>query len=143
MYTFIISISSRNQDFQEVVVETVGKPPLRFALAYGFRNIQNIVQRIKRSKCTYHFVEIMACPSGCNNGGGQIRPAGEETAKDRLKKVEQIYASIPNVLPSQFIEVYRLYDEWLEGANSAKSKKFLHTEYHEIEKSTNALAIKW
>ena len=37
---------------------------LRFAAAYGFRNIQNLVQKLKRGRCKYHFVEIMACPSG-------------------------------------------------------------------------------
>ena len=37
---------------------------MKFAIAYGFRNIQNIVQKIKRGKCPYHFVEVMACPSG-------------------------------------------------------------------------------
>ena len=37
---------------------------LRFAAAYGFRNIQNLMQKLKRGKCNYHFVEIMACPSG-------------------------------------------------------------------------------
>ncbi len=57
-------ISNRNQDFQEVIVEVNGEPVLRFALAYGFRNIQNIVQKIKRKKLSYHFVEVMACPSG-------------------------------------------------------------------------------
>ena len=54
----------RNADFQEVVVEVDSKPVLKFAIAYGFRNIQNIVQKIKRGKSAYHFVEVMACPSG-------------------------------------------------------------------------------
>jgi len=40
------------------------KPVLKFAAAYGFRNIQNLVQKMKRGKCPYHFVEVMACPSG-------------------------------------------------------------------------------
>ena len=37
---------------------------LKFAAAYGFRNIQNLVQKMKRGKCPYQFVEVMACPSG-------------------------------------------------------------------------------
>ena len=41
-----------------------GKPVLKFAAAYGFRNIQNLVQKMKRGRCSYHFVEVMACPSG-------------------------------------------------------------------------------
>ena len=71
----------RNKDFKEVTLEvhiikqrcTVllnlyfqmdGHPVLQFAAAYGFRNIQNLVQKLKRKKCQYHYVEVMACPSG-------------------------------------------------------------------------------
>ena len=49
---------------QEVSLEHEGETVLKFAIANGFRNIQNIVQKIKRNKCQYHYVEIMACPSG-------------------------------------------------------------------------------
>ncbi|CAL1541927.1 unnamed protein product [Lymnaea stagnalis] len=133
----------RNQDFQEVTIETEGKPPLRFALAYGFRNIQNIVQRIKRGKCSYHYVEIMACPSACNNGGGQIRATGEESQKERLQAVEEIYRSVNTVDPFQHQQIETMYENWLGGKGSAKALQMLHTKYHEIEKSTNALNIKW
>ena len=54
----------RNQDMREVTVEHNGEVVFKFAIAYGFRNIQNIVQKIKRGRLNYHFVEIMACPSG-------------------------------------------------------------------------------
>lgn len=56
--------SLRNKDFQEVTLERDGQVLLHFALAYGFRNIQNLVQKLKRGKCPYHYVEVMACPSG-------------------------------------------------------------------------------
>lgn len=113
------------------------------ALAYGFRNIQNIVQKIKRGKCPYHYVEIMACPSGCVNGGGQIRPEGGVTPKDRLSKVNELYNSIKTVNPWTQDDVKTLYEEWLDGMDSEKCKQMLHTQYHEVEKMTNALAIKW
>lgn len=54
----------RNPDFREVILEKDGKILLRFAIANGFRNIQNLVQKLKRGKSSYHFVEVMACPSG-------------------------------------------------------------------------------
>lgn len=133
----------RNQDFQEVTIETEGKPPFKMALAYGFRNIQNIVQKIKRGKCPYHFVEIMACPSGCTNGGGQIRPEGEVTPKDRLVHVTELYNSVKTVNPWTQSDVQKLYADWLSGTDSEKCKQMLHTQYHEVEKMTNALAIKW
>lgn len=59
-----------------------GVTVLSFAKAYGFRNISTIVTKVKRGRCPYDFVEVMACPSGCVNGGGQVRalPADGATA---------------------------------------------------------------
>lgn len=62
--SFAVLCSPRNKDFQEVTLERDGEVLLQFALAYGFRNIQNLVQKMKRGKCPYHYVEVMACPSG-------------------------------------------------------------------------------
>ena len=74
---------------------------LRFAAAYGFRNIQNLVQKLKRGRCLYHYVEVMACPSGCLNGGGQVRSEdmGLLTAKEMLSQVEVVYNSVKLVCP--------------------------------------------
>lgn len=63
-------VPGKNKDLKECVLEINGKVVLRFAAAYGFRNIQNIIRNIKRGKCDYDYVEIMACPGGCLNGGG-------------------------------------------------------------------------
>ena len=63
----------KNSDFREVTLERDGKVLLKFAIANGFRNIQNVVQKLKRKRCDYDFVEILACPSGCLNGGAQLR----------------------------------------------------------------------
>ena len=54
----------RNNDLQELTLTVDGQKKLKFALAYGFRNIQNIVPKIKQKRCPYDLVEIMACPSG-------------------------------------------------------------------------------
>ena len=63
----------KNADFREVILEKDGKTLLKFAIANGFRNIQNLVQKLKRKRCDYDFVEVLACPSGCVNGGAQLR----------------------------------------------------------------------
>lgn len=49
-----------------LLMQVEGKTVLKFALCYGFRNLQNVVRKIKTGKCDYHFLEIMACPSGIN-----------------------------------------------------------------------------
>jgi iron only hydrogenase large subunit-like protein len=134
----------RNQDLQEVVVERAGAPALRFAVAYGFRNIQNIVPKIKRLQLRYDFVEIMACPSGCLNGGGQLRPdVGDESGRELLSRVELIYRSIPTQSPWNSDVVDQLYIDWLGGVGSSSSKLRLHTQYRAVPKMSNALNIKW
>ena len=65
----------KNADFREVILEKEGKTLLKFAIANGFRNIQNLVQKLKRKRCDFDFVEVLACPSGCVNGGAQLRHA--------------------------------------------------------------------
>lgn len=68
--------SPRNKDFQEVTLERDGQVLLHFAVAYGFRNIQNLVQKLKRGRCPYHYVEVMACPSGSSSPReGAVTPA--------------------------------------------------------------------
>eukprot|EP00057_Strongylocentrotus_purpuratus_P024896 XP_011679370.1 PREDICTED: cytosolic Fe-S cluster assembly factor narfl isoform X1 [Strongylocentrotus purpuratus] len=133
----------KNKDFKEVTVESDGQPLLRFALAYGFRNIQNLVQKIKRGKSPYHFVEVMACPAGCVNGGGQIKAEEGITAKELLVEVEELYNSAPTRTPEENEVVQTLYEEWLGGVGSEKARTMLHTQYHALEKNTNALNIKW
>lgn len=71
-----------------------GQVVLRFAYAYGFRNIQSILAKARRAKCPYQFVEVMACPSGCVNGGGQIKPSKKERADDTRQRVEKVCAFV-------------------------------------------------
>lgn len=70
-----LSITPRkNKNFMEFVLkdENSGKT-FTFALVYGFKNLQNFVREVKAKKLKYHYVEAMACPSGCLGGGGQIK----------------------------------------------------------------------
>ncbi|CAL4105050.1 unnamed protein product [Meganyctiphanes norvegica] len=133
----------RNTDFREVTLEVGGETVLRFAMAYGFRNIQNLVQKLKRGKSPYHYVEVMACPSGCLNGGAQLRPEFGTSAKELVAKLEEQYTSLPVVEPSSDPRISNIYSEWLGGANSEKANNMLNTTYKEVEKSTNVLGIKW
>ncbi|ETE66618.1 Cytosolic Fe-S cluster assembly factor NARFL, partial [Ophiophagus hannah] len=129
-------LDSINKDFQEVTLEKDGQTLLHFALAYGFRNIQNFVQKLKRGKLPYHYVEVMACPSaanpyfpGCLNGGGQIRAEGE-SSKDLLHRVERLYEMAQPEDPEMNETIGDLYDQWLGGPTSQQAQSRLHTQYH-------------
>ncbi|KAL6542638.1 hypothetical protein OROMI_024240 [Orobanche minor] len=134
----------RNADFGEVTLEVEGKIVLRFALCYGFRNLRNVVTKIKSGKCEYHFLEIMACPSGCLSGGGQIKPNPGQSPKDFIQSLEATYSK--NVLVADPFENHRtrsLYTDWLGEPSSEKAKRYLHTEYHPVVKSISSLLQNW
>ncbi|CAI9290546.1 unnamed protein product [Lactuca saligna] len=134
----------RNSDFQEVSLQVEGKTVLKFALCYGFRNLQNVVRKLKMGKCEYHYLEIMACPSGCLNGGGQLKPKSGQSGKDLIQALETTY--MQNVLvadPFENMMVKRLYESWLEHPGSEKAKQHIHTQYHPIVKSITSQLNNW
>ena len=139
----------KNSDFKEISLENDnGEVLLQFAIANGFRNIQNLVQKMKRKKCSYDLVEVMACPSGCLNGGAQCKPTEQKdttSLKAFIVEMEKLYLSELNIKckPTNNPDVKNIYDDWLGGSNTEKGLHYLYTEYHEVEKMTNSLAIKW
>jgi iron only hydrogenase large subunit-like protein len=136
-------IQSKNPDFKEISLEVGGEVVLRFAAAYGFRNIMNLMRKIKTQKCPYHFVEVMACPSACLNGGGQIKEPSYMTTKEYLKQVESLYQPTIYRLPEENGSRATIYHEWLQH-RSDWIQQHLHTQYHAVEKNLmNSLAVKW
>ncbi|XP_055098951.1 nuclear prelamin A recognition factor isoform X1 [Symphalangus syndactylus] len=133
----------RNKDFQEVTLEKNGEVVLRFAAAYGFRNIQNMILKLKKGKFPYHFVEVLACAGGCLNGRGQAQTPDGHADKALLRQMEGIYADIPVRRPESSAHVQELYQEWLEGINSPKAREVLHTTYQSQERGAHSLDIKW
>uniref|UniRef100_A0A336LLA2 CSON009993 protein n=1 Tax=Culicoides sonorensis TaxID=179676 RepID=A0A336LLA2_CULSO len=132
----------RNPDFKEIILERNGEVLLRFAIANGFRNIQNLVQKLKRGKSVYHYVEVMACPSGCLNGGAQNRPSNGMSSREMVQELEEMYRNLPQSTPDNE-ETKNIYGTFLGGMNSDKAKALLHTNYHAVEKMNTALNIKW
>uniref|UniRef100_A0A8C0DZT2 Iron hydrogenase small subunit domain-containing protein n=1 Tax=Balaenoptera musculus TaxID=9771 RepID=A0A8C0DZT2_BALMU len=133
----------RNRDFQEVTLEKSGEVLLRFAAAYGFRNIQNVVLKLKKGKFPYHFVEVLACAGGCLNGRGQAQTEDGCVDKALLQKMKGIYADIPVRLPETSAHVQELYQEWLDGTDSPRVQEALHTAYQGPGHPANSRDIKW
>ncbi|CCW69033.1 unnamed protein product [Phytomonas sp. Hart1] len=86
--------TKRNRNHQ--LVKCAELPQQVFCVAYGFQQIQNIVRGLKKKlpavrSCT--FIEMMACPDGCLNGGGQIRrsPYTPQNHEETLCSVESAF----------------------------------------------------
>jgi hypothetical protein len=76
------------------ISSTAPKRKLKVGRVYGFRNIQTIISKFKRNKMDLDVIEVMACPSGCVNGGGQIKVTAssneKETDKDAKLRIERV-----------------------------------------------------
>uniref|UniRef100_A0A6M2DW78 Putative nuclear architecture related protein n=1 Tax=Xenopsylla cheopis TaxID=163159 RepID=A0A6M2DW78_XENCH len=129
----------RNSDFKEATLKVNDEIILRFAIANGFKNIQNIMQKMKRKKVQYDFIEIMACPSGCLNGGAQNRPEEGVPNKQYIANLEKLYFNLPLSDPNDNPDANQMYKD----KDTDKIKHDFHTSYNAVEKSTTSLLIKW
>ncbi|MFH4983749.1 hypothetical protein AB6A40_010458 [Gnathostoma spinigerum] len=104
---------------------------------YGFRNIQNLVQKMRRGKCAFDYVEIMACPSGCVNGGGQVRGETRQVRDELLRRTEDVYGELRPVEELER-ELYRVVDEW--KSLNMDWRESLFTSYHIIDTDSD---LRW
>lgn len=116
----------------------VGDLELKAAVAHGLGNARKLLDRIKAGEADYHFVEIMACPGGCVNGGGQpIQPSKVRSWIDlRAERAKAIYEEdreLPIRKSHENPKVKALYDEYLGEPGGHKSHKLLHTHYTKRE----------
>lgn len=118
---------------------TVGGKTLKVAVASGLGNARKVIGDIKSGVKQYDFVEIMACPGGCINGGGQPYVHDEVRNNIDLKAVraQALYDSdAENKLrrSDENTEVDILYKEFFGKPNSHKAHELLHTSYAKREK---------
>ena len=96
---------------------------------------------VKSGEKDYTFIEIMACPGGCVNGGGQpIVPSSVKNFIDvrevRAKGLYDLDADRPLRRSHENPSIKKLYDEYLESYGSHKAHHLLHTTY--VERKVNA-----
>lgn len=139
----IANSKGRQKDVTEhILLSQDGEVLLKCARYYGFRNIQNLVRKLKPAKQSkmpgaaarraltsrgegsdYAYVEVMACPGGCTNGGGQIR-------------VEDVVETIPvtrgEVLDASAKSI-QSQKEWLARVDEAYFSANSSDEYNELD----------
>ena len=118
---------------------TVGKTTVKVAVASGLGNARKVLEAIKSGEKDYTFVEIMACPGGCINGGGQPYVHDEVRNNIDLKAVRAQalydYDRESKVRCSHDTPaVETLYKEFFGEPNSHKAHELLHTTYSKRDK---------
>ncbi|MBR5225178.1 MAG: [Clostridia bacterium] len=118
----------------------LGGVELKAAVAHSTGAAKELIKRIKSGEATYHFVEVMACPGGCVNGGGQpIVSAFKRMEVDqRAARAAGLYAEDEAKVLRKSHEnpdIKKLYDEFLGEPNGHKSHELLHTHYTDRTKA--------
>lgn len=137
--------TQRNSDYQDynLVENSSNRVLLRFAKVYGFRNVQNLVRKFKNRRVQYDYVEVMACPGACLNGGGQPRPdlSSGVTPKQNLDRMQQIYSREERIEPLVNPQIEAIYREWLGGHGSP----LLRTNFRAVEPNlpTSNFSVQW
>ena len=112
----------------------LGDVNLNVAVASGTANAKKVLDAVKAGELDVQFIEIMACPGGCVNGGGQpIQPASvRETIDLRAVRAAVLYNDDKHADLRKSHEnsaVKKLYDEYFGEPNSHKAHEVLHTHY--------------
>ncbi|MCI5677027.1 MAG: NADH-dependent [FeFe] hydrogenase, group A6 [Clostridia bacterium] len=112
----------------------LGEMTVNVAVASGTKNAKELLRRVESGEVDVQFIEIMACPGGCVNGGGQpYQPASvRDTVDLRAVRAAVLYHAdeAKDLRKSQdSSEVKALYDEFLGTPGGHKAHEILHTSY--------------
>ncbi|MBQ7043487.1 MAG: iron hydrogenase small subunit [Clostridia bacterium] len=131
-----------NVDFTEVrgmegvkeATYAVGDLEVKVAVASGTANAKTLMEKVKDGTSEYHFIEIMGCPGGCINGGGQ--PIVDATTRNfedfKAKRASALYTIDKNNANRKSHEneaIKRVYSEFFGEPGSHKAHEILHTSY--------------
>ena len=107
---------------------------VKVAVASGLGNAKKLLDKVKSGEANYHFIEIMGCPGGCVNGGGQPQQPGpvRNTVDVRALRAQVLYDSDKNNPIRKSHEnpaIKELYDTYLGRPGSEMAHHLLHTTY--------------
>ena len=107
----------------------IGDLEVKVAIVNGIGNVWPIMEDIRKGECPYHFIEVMACPGGCLNGGGAPLVRDPAQVAERMKKMYQSDADNKVRRSHENTQVQKLYEEFLHEPCGHVSHHLLHTHY--------------
>jgi len=99
------------------------------AVTSGLKNASDLLDEIRAGRNDLHFIEIMACPGGCINGGGQPIGVTAESVAARMKSLYSIDKNDKYRASHLNPDIQNLYKEYLGEPLGHRSHKLLHTHY--------------
>jgi NADP-reducing hydrogenase subunit HndD len=112
----------------------VGDLEVKVAVCSGLANAKKVLDAVKSGEENYHFIEVMACPGGCVNGGGQPLHSGNIRNFTDLKalRAAALYnadLNKPIRKSHESLSIKKLYADLFEKPGSHEAHRLLHTHY--------------
>eukprot|EP01060_Flectonema_neradi_P037853 TRINITY_DN7758_c2_g1_i1.p1 TRINITY_DN7758_c2_g1~~TRINITY_DN7758_c2_g1_i1.p1 ORF type:complete len:513 (+),score=74.16 TRINITY_DN7758_c2_g1_i1:82-1539(+) len=121
-----------------VIDSLTGKTTFRAAALYGFKHITNLVKTTRIKKVPdfkkYDFIELMACPDGCLNGGGQLRST-TLSGTALLRAVTVAHDSLVNFQSSVEGEGHSVHDIFIKSGGDASD--WFYTKFNNLSKESD------
>lgn len=148
VYEIVTGKTLENLDFEavrgvegikEATVE-LGDKTIKVAAVNTLSKAREVMEKIKSGECDYTFIEIMACPGGCVNGGGQpivsseLLNRGVDPRALRAAAIYKMDKDSPIRKSHENPVIKKLYDEYFEKPGSHIAHETLHTTYVKREK---------
>ncbi|MPQ44899.1 rubrerythrin [Clostridium tarantellae] len=105
---------------------------INVAVIYGTKNASNFIEKIKKGKKQYHFIEVMTCPGGCIGGGGQPKDTefkGDSLREKRIKSLYKRDSQLKVRLSHENEKIKLLYKNFYGKPLSKLAEEMLHTIY--------------
>ncbi len=139
-----------NVDFKDVrgvegikeATYKIGPSEVKVAVASGLANARVLLDRVKSGEADYQFIEIMGCPGGCVNGGGQPQVPYSvrnfvDIRAERAKVLYELDANNPLRKSHENPDILELYANYLGEPGSERAHHLLHTTY--IKRKVNEI----
>lgn len=147
-YEFVTHESLENIDFKplrgvdkahrakEAEIDIKGTK-VKVRVVSTLKEAEKSIRDLKEGKADFHLLEVMACPGGCVNGGGQPRSCDDSKIKEeRAQGLYKEDSELPFRKSHQNPDIIKLYEEFLEKPNSHKAHELLHTTYDDLFKNS-------
>ena len=117
-----------------------GNGTIKVAICHGLEAARKLVKQAVEGKSPYTFIEVMACPGGCVDGGGTMRVKGEyhPLAAKRTQGLYNIDKMMPRRQSHNNPQVKQLYADFLGEPNSHKAHDLLHTHYTDRSRANSS-----
>ncbi|HQO50392.1 MAG TPA: NADH-dependent [FeFe] hydrogenase, group A6 [Bacteroidales bacterium] len=103
------------------------------AVVSGLKNAEELLQEVRAGRSDIHFIEVMACPGGCINGGGQPIGTDENAVRARMATLYDIDEKDAIKVSHKNPYIVELYSKFLGKPLGHKSHHLLHTHYQKRE----------